>query len=168
MSHRSRTALVACAVAFAGLGGCLTLPARFASDPVARDQYQLQGEWRLAEATCGGQTTRASDASEVRLVVSGQQVALIAVDRKAREARILSEGTFALVPGGPPRAINMVLREQGKTRTRPGIYALEGGRLQLCLAIPVEGSDDAPERPTSFTAGPGQFQIVQTFVRGRS
>jgi uncharacterized protein (TIGR03067 family) len=57
------------------------------------------------------------------------------------------EGTYKLDPSKSPRQIDVVRRRGGEELTFKGIYAVEKGRLKVCLA--GAGND----RPKEFKAG---------------
>ncbi len=165
-----RTSVVLCrmclvAVVAVGVGGCLTLTGSGSNDPVVRDLEQLQGEWHLAELTGFGQTAPAGEGTDLRLIIKGRELAMIPPSAKGKQDKALYRGAIRIDPTTSPKAIDLVFAENGKLKTRPGIYALEEGRLRLCFAVPVQGVEEQPERPVSFTCQPGQPYLAQTFVR---
>ncbi|MCI0461732.1 MAG: TIGR03067 domain-containing protein [Gemmataceae bacterium] len=168
MPHRTAVALrLVCLVAVVGVGGCLTLGGSGSGDPEVRDLQQMQGEWRLAETTGFGQTPPSGEGADLLLTIKGRDLALLAPGREGKGDQVLYRGAVRLHPACSPKAIDLVFAENGKVKTRPGIYALEGGRLRLCLAVPVQGLEERPQRPTDFSCPPGQPYLVQTFVRGK-
>jgi uncharacterized protein (TIGR03067 family) len=168
MAHLTAVALrLVCLMGVVGVSGCLTLGGPGSGDPEVRDLQQMQGEWRLAETTGFGQASPSGEGADLRLTLQGRDLALLAPGRAGKGDQVLYRGAVRLHPSSSPKAIDLVFAENGKVKHRPGIYALEEGRLRLCLAVPVEGPEEQPQRPTDFSCQPGQPYLVQTFVRGK-
>jgi RNA polymerase sigma-70 factor (ECF subfamily) len=115
-------------------------------DPKAEtDEVQrLQGTWQAIALERNGETLSADAAKKLRLVILNNTITFNA-DGAKRAA------SFKVGPGEKPKAIWLTpLDETDKAAPVRGIYALEDGRLKLCV-----DNDEGKATPTEFAAKPG-------------
>jgi uncharacterized protein (TIGR03067 family) len=104
------------------------------------DKEKLQGTWLVVETEFEGKTHRGNG---LKLVFQGDKVSI----RAKRPGETIEEmkGTFRLVPGKKPKALDLTLNQKGKALGEVlGIYELDGETLRLCL------DKVGAKRPTEF------------------
>jgi RNA polymerase sigma factor (sigma-70 family) len=115
------------------------------------DQAKLQGTWTITAVEVGGKPSEGLKGG--RVVFAGDRMT---VEKAGKEAQ---EATFTLDPFASPKAIDGTpLNGPNKGATFPGIYALEGDTLKLCLAL-------EERRPTEFAAQPGRKMTLLVLKR---
>jgi RNA polymerase sigma factor (sigma-70 family) len=117
--------------ALIALGLLLLRPAR----KPKTDQEQLQGTWTAVEVWSGQQ---ALPAAGIQFTFAGDRCT-------GRFGDMLLPTTYRLEPSRDPKEIDFSLDPGGNM---PGIYRLQGDRLQLCMNM------GGPERPTDLTKKP--------------
>jgi uncharacterized protein (TIGR03067 family) len=133
-----------------GLGPAFARPAEEA-------QKQLQGTWTTTKA--GREGKAADDIVGHRLSFTGSRFQI-----RTEDGKPLYEGTFRVVPGTKPAAIDFEHTGGAlKGKAWKGIYALHGDTLTTCDNGP---NPDKP-RPAAFEAKSGSGHIVITFKRAK-
>ena len=142
MKQRARLLLVA---------GLMALAAPRASadpgDPEQRELEKLQGAWQVLSVEWGGSHYQEAGGA---WFIQGD--------------RILGVGTFRLVPGTNPKALDLLTLTKDQWL---GIYSLEGDELKICLARSGKlGDREGCNRPQSFD--PGKAHLLITARRTKS
>ena len=112
---------------------------------------ELEGVWQAVSAVVSGQSIPSADVDTIRLTLTATRFTT------QRGAETLFDSTYTADPSKTPMQIEMIGTGgdfDGKTAL--GIYAFEGGTLQLCYTMP------GFRRPTEFAsaAGSGAFLIT--------
>jgi uncharacterized protein (TIGR03067 family) len=106
------------------------------------DQEKLQGTWRIVSAELAGQQAGAQLMTQ-RFTFEGDQI-----------LRSGEKVTYKLDATKNPKEIDFV-----GGQPEPAIYAFEGERLKLCIAV-----RGAP-RPTEFASRPGVMHMLLVLER---
>jgi uncharacterized protein (TIGR03067 family) len=105
-----------------------------------KDMEKLQGTWKVVAMERDGQKAPDDVIREQKpWVIKGDK---IITDDTAKEGT----STYKLDPAKKPKAIDVASADP-EVKWIPGIYALEGDTLKLCLSYPAN-----KERPTEFAA----------------
>lgn len=106
------------------------------------DARQLQGVWQAVAIEANGEKQSIDQNDSLKVVFEGDQV--YAVRPKGEDPR----NTFKVNPAKSPKQIDLFpVDGPRKGQLVPGIYALENGKLKLCINI--FGSDSGL-RPARF------------------
>lgn len=132
-------------------GVVLVLLAAYPSTGAAQDGRaqkelaKLQGVWKVEAAVAGGERIPAGQQARMGFTFRGAE--LLPADNPRDVA------TVTLDPGQTPAAIDLTERNG---RTSPGIYAIDGDTLKLCLDEPGR------PRPKTFASAKGSqtFYVV--------
>jgi uncharacterized protein (TIGR03067 family) len=125
----------------------LVLAAGFLAAPVPndkpKDEQAIQGTWVVVSAENNGKP--ADDIKGEKLILKDGKVTMTTKNKEEK-------GTYKIDPTKKPKTID--LTEEGKTEPSPGIYALEGDTLKLCV------SSKPSERPTEFSGKPKNHMLI--------
>jgi RNA polymerase sigma factor (sigma-70 family) len=117
------------------------------------DQAKLQGTWTITAVEVGGQPSEGLKGGKV--VFAGDKVT---VEKEGKEKQ---ESTFKLDPFAKPKAADFTpLSGPNKGATFPGIYALDGDTMKLCLAL-------EERRPTELATQPGRKGTLLVLKRDK-
>ena len=131
-------------------GACLLGGAAHPAD-VEKEFDQLQGTWEVVTVAAGGEDFSYKVGERDRLEI--QRNKGILYDKRAREFDI------SLDPSKKPKAIDLTATEGGQKETCPGIYQVDGDRLDFTYAIPGE------PRPKDFISRKEQKSVVFVLKR---
>ncbi len=136
---------------------CLVPTVAVADKPSPKDSGKdLQGTWQAVDGEGNGGKLDEAKIKETQLVIEGDRLD-IRPDGEGRKT------TFTADPGKTPRTIDLTpLDGDRKGSIVPGIYALQGGHLRLCINI---WGKDPTRRPTEFKTQPGDGYVFLTFKR---
>jgi uncharacterized protein (TIGR03067 family) len=132
MSHPSW--ITGIAVLLAALGGSAS----------ADEPPKLDGRWKVVSVELAGMSVPGLEVAE--LVLTGGKKVFTLPDGR------VEKGTYRLQAGKQPREIDATT--EGREGTEPGIYAVEGDTLKLCLA--TRGGP----RPREFATKQGSDHIL--------
>ncbi|MCI0455444.1 MAG: TIGR03067 domain-containing protein [Gemmataceae bacterium] len=113
-----------------------------AEDAAAEDAKLLQGEWRSVEYERDGKKRPSYEVMSRREIwnFKGDEVSM-----KSDGGGLLPGTRFKLDPSKSPKVIDITWFEGPvKGQTAAGIYALEKGRLWLCIPLPSKTPASAP------------------------
>jgi uncharacterized protein (TIGR03067 family) len=117
-----------------------------ADDKASPDAATLQGTWQAIDFEANGERKPQAEIDEFQIVVQGNSLAI----KPDGEGRKL---TFKLDSKHTPKLIDLVPSDGGRKDTIvPGIYALENGKLKLCVNV---FGKDQNLRPTEFKTHAG-------------
>jgi RNA polymerase sigma-70 factor (ECF subfamily) len=123
----------------------------------ADDAKALQGEWLAVWIEADGKKVDADEVAELRLTFRGQELTVGSADGQGRSRK----SNFKLNPTRSPKEIDLIsLDGQEKGQTTPGIYALDKGRLQICMPRDAGG-----RRPKDFETRKGDGLLVLLLER---
>ena len=130
-------------------GVIFTLPAEPKKEP--EDLQKLQGTWQAVAVEHNGEKLSAEAIKTFRVVVRDNTITFDANGAK-REASLMLDTS---------RKQKMIwLKSQAKGPTVPGIYALEDGRLKICI-----DNDEGKTVPTEFATKAGSGLTLLTLER---
>jgi uncharacterized protein (TIGR03067 family) len=112
---------------------------------------KLRGTWAVVKVVEEGKD-KPEEAEGVKLVFDGETITVKNAKRNREE-----KAKFRIDPSRAPKHLDLTpLDREGKAQaTLPGIYALDGDTLKLCL---TEG--DASKRPGDFESKEGSNRIL--------
>jgi len=119
---------------------------------VAADDKDILGTWKAVAGEKSGK--KAPEATFKNLVFEFKADKLI-----IKEGEQAHEAGYKLDPDKKPKAIDLILKDGGKSETVKGIYVLDGDELKICAGHP--GAD----RPTEFATKEGSKTDMLTFKR---
>jgi uncharacterized protein (TIGR03067 family) len=118
-----------------------------------KDAEKLQGTWKVVSMEKDGKQAPDEVIREQKpWVIKGDK---IITDEKAKDGT----STYKLDPSKKPKAID-ISHPESDVKSTPGIYALEGDTLKLCLSYPAN-----KDRPTEFAAKKGSKVLLIVFKR---
>lgn len=122
----------------------------------ADDAAKLKGLWAMTSVTVRG-VRQPDDPTAGALITIFDGASYL----QKRGSEILEEGTYEVVPGSSPRAIDFVVKSGPDSGTRRlGIYEQEGNTLKLAVARP-----GVSKRPKDF--GSGRSSDVSVIISRR-
>jgi uncharacterized protein (TIGR03067 family) len=120
-----------------------------------KDRKQIAGTWQVVTLEVDGNKATDDDAKKLTVVNGSDGTWSV-----RSEGREIGKGTSVIDPKKKPKIIEFTPTEGGgKGNKHLGIYELGANTRKLCFAPP--GS----ERPTEFSAKPGNKYILVTFER---
>lgn len=123
--------------------------------PLDGDLKELQGEWEATDFKIQGKSIPDEKIKEFRLTIKGNDFSFHTIDgdKDARKAALTLDATTT------PKALDLVPDsgpEKGKTIR--GIYALDEGKLRLCIP---NHAGEADNRPKEFkSAEDGNLALI--------
>jgi RNA polymerase sigma factor (sigma-70 family) len=131
-----------------------------AGDTARKEATELEGEWEVVAGERDGEFQNPA-LEDLHLIFRGDEV----VVRADGDDGKVMKWKFKLDSRQSPRAIDVTMaRDKGKDQAVPGIYALEGDRLRLCLP---EITPDRRRRPVAFKTKRGDGLSVLVLERVR-
>jgi uncharacterized protein (TIGR03067 family) len=125
------------------------------------DSTSIQGEWRCVDAECAGVKCPKEEAARIRFVFEGDRF-FGWEDTPSRVPR----AAFRLDPRSSPKGIDLVvLNGPDRGKTFAGIYALENGKLKLCLHNIAAEKADEQSRPKKFETKKGEPVVLYILDR---
>ena len=119
----------------------------------------LQGTWQAVDLEGNGEKRPAEEVNELKVVIRGDEI--YAVKPQGEDPR----SHFSLDPSKEPKAIDIIPQDgPSKGKIAAGIYALENGRLKLCINI---FGKDSSIRPTEFKTHEGDGVVFVTLEHAR-
>jgi uncharacterized protein (TIGR03067 family) len=113
----------------------------------ANDRKELQGEWQAVEVQQEGEKAPAEYVKKFRVVIKNGEITFSPPKGGSRKSN------FKLDPSMSPKAIDFApLDGKHKGKTVPGIYALDGVTLKICVG---NSEDDIKARPREFRTQEG-------------
>ena len=144
------------------------VPSQNASVNEAQERAKLQGAWQLVSLEMDGLTVGEGrpELKDARLLVGQKSFTLQPLETWLPGAATKeAAGTFTIDAGQTPKAILLTWKEcpwNGKKNfTSKAIYALQGGRLKLCLSL----KENEREPLREFSAKVGSERLLWTFKR---
>lgn len=125
------------------VSGCflVTTIVAVAEEKACNDAQILQGTWQVTALEANGEKKPAGDFEGWKIVFKGD---VFWVEKPTSSDPKLK---FKLDPGKKPKTIDLIVQEEkDKGKVAPGIYALENGKLRLCINI----FGDLTIRPKEF------------------
>jgi uncharacterized protein (TIGR03067 family) len=129
--------------------GVAFAPARGTGGDPKADLKRFEGTWVVESALKGGKAQE-EIVKTARLTFAGDKFVIKHGDGDTVEQ------TFKIDASKKPRQIDFVKM----SKTYPGIYVFEGGKLKLCVS---EGGD----RPTEFTSTEGSMTTLLVLKRAK-
>lgn len=126
-----------------------TLPALLAAGLLlggqapAADDVTLEGTWKLASGVRDGAAMQAADVAGVTRTFTAKGFSV------QRDGKTVAEGTYRLVPGSDPAAMDVTFSTGGREVVYRCIFRFRDGRLETCVA------GEGRPRPASFAAPTG-------------
>jgi uncharacterized protein (TIGR03067 family) len=131
-------------------------------EAVKQEKEKLAGTWALTALEVNGQTLPEDAIKDIRYVFTAEKLT------RKRGDKIESEAGYRLDLSKSPRWIDMTGKQDGKDHSVPGLYALNGDRLQFCFRMDYKKPGQAAEglvRPSKLEAGKGSEQVLMTLKR---
>ncbi len=127
------------------LSGALAAPEPKA--PLAPGLKELQGEWRAVSVEEKGKAWDKEEVAQVVLEITGDTLIY-------KRTTPVEKFRVTLSPQKKPARIDLRLigKDVDPSKACHGIYALEGGKLKLCLGTEFT-ANDPEERPGEFATG---------------
>jgi RNA polymerase sigma factor (sigma-70 family) len=124
----------------------------------ARDDWdKLQGTWTAVAAEQDHQKVPEEAVREISIAIRGNRIII-------RPSRQPTRVTFQLDPTRKPRILAMTAQEgPDKGKSVPGIYDVQGDRLQLCFAAKPDA-----KAPAQFATTEGSGLMLLVLKRGTS
>ncbi len=105
----------------------------------ARDLDRIQGVWQVVTLTERGKKVPEKETQDLEIVVAGDKLAI------KEKGKTVTEYQIKLDETKKPRTLDMTITDgKEKGEVAPGIYALEGDMLTMCV------DEDRKGRPSSF------------------
>ena len=124
----------------------------FADDQAADDTRELQGTWQTVELEANGEKKSPEETQELKIVIKKDELWVVkptGTDPKVK---------FKVDSQKSPKTIDLIAQEgEDKGKVSPGIYALEKGRLRLCINI----FGDVSYRPAEFKPAGGRWRRLR-------
>lgn len=118
--------------------------------PEAGDMRKIQGQWRLVKVEANGEHR---ELPEVTVLVDRQLIFLLQDGHKVDPA------VFRLGPEKQPKQIDL----RAGTRTKLGIYEINGRLLRICFTAAESPSEE--NRPTDFATPAMGGRVLMEFER---
>jgi len=136
---------------------CFTALIAVAAGANATDaKKDLQGVWQAVDAECGGTPSTVEQINELQIVIDGNKFEI----KPNGENR---KTTYKLDTSKSPKTIDLTVADgPNKGQVALGIYALEGGQLEMCINL---FGKDRTQRPTEFRTQSGDGFGLATFRR---
>jgi len=124
-------------------------------EAVAKDLQAFKGTWRLSSKEEDGKKFSEEEIKDVIATSDGSGKVSV-----RRGDKVINEGTVKLDPTKKPKTIDVTFTEgERKGQTVLGIYEIDGGAFQVCVARPGD------ERPTEFSAQAGSGRTLVVYKR---
>jgi uncharacterized protein (TIGR03067 family) len=130
-----------------------------AKDGAQKDVEKLQGAWKVLSYVLTGTPQDGNDGQPKELVFEKDKILFTgSADEK--------EMTYRLDVTKKPKQIDMILTEDGKKITFPGIYELDGDTLKICFRSYLAGSGKEPEgRPKELKSTADTLLTILTTLK---
>jgi uncharacterized protein (TIGR03067 family) len=127
-----------------------------AKEPPSGDARGLQGTWQMVDLEANGEKKPPEDIQGWKIIFEEDELWL--VKPSGADPRL----KFKLDPTKGPKTIDLIVQEgKDKGKVAPGIYALDNGRLRLCINI----FGDLSYRPGEFKTREGDGVGFATLER---
>lgn len=131
-------------------------------DPEKREQAKLNGEWRVVSVE--GRPQEAWVKVDLRYHFHNSTLTVYEIRGNARA--MVAQHVFSLEPKLDPRGITMLGVRGWLEAFRPGIYRIDGEKLEICWCIDAPAEMELQERPKGFTVPKGS-KLTQLIVLKR-
>jgi uncharacterized protein (TIGR03067 family) len=120
------------------------------------DMLKIQGTWRLLSREKDGKADAAEAIKDIVMINKGDKFSF----KGSASGAGAMTGTFTLDATKKPKTMDRIPADgPRKGKTLPGIYALDGDTLKICVSL------TGAERPSEFATRPNSGVLLSVFKR---
>lgn len=142
-------------------------PAIYADGPAdgtaERDRKALVGTWQVVSVDANGQKVPEEAIKDFQFIFTADSLT------RKKGGKAESGAGYRLDPSKSPKWIDMTGTTDGKDRSIPALYELDGDTLKLCFRNDYKSKDgkptEDPKRPAKLEGGANSMQVLMVLRR---
>jgi uncharacterized protein (TIGR03067 family) len=132
-------------------------------DAVKKEKEKLVGTWKVVSVEANGQKFPAEATKDFQFIFTADSLT------RRKGGKLESRAGYKLDPSKSPKWLDMTGKTDGKDRSVPALYKLDGDTLTLCFRADYKKKDGKPnevqKRPEKLDGGEGSEQVLMVLER---